>query len=464
MSQIQTTITPVDGSVYAERELASGAQIEAVLQRATEAQRGWRETSVAERGALVSAMIDWLVARKDELGTELSWQIGRPIRYTPNEIGGGFQERARYMTSIAEESLADIVPTPKEGFQRFIRREPVGTVLVLAPWNYPWLTAVNSVVPALMAGNTVILKHSDQTPLVAERFTEAARAVGIPDGVFQHLHMTHDDVAQVVRDKRIGVVVFTGSVAGGHAVTQAASTRFVRLATELGGKDPAYVMPDADLNFAIENVMDGALFNSGQSCCAVERIYVHQDVYESFVDGAVELTKSYVLGHPLDSNVTLGPLVRTRAAQFVRDQINEAVSMGAQALIDPAHFPLDRDETPYMAPQILVGVHHGMRVMSEESFGPVVGIMPVRDDEEAVRLMNDSRYGLTASLWTKDTERAIKLGSQIETGTVYMNRCDYLDPALVWTGVKDSGIGASLSVLGYDYFTRPKSYHLRISL
>jgi acyl-CoA reductase-like NAD-dependent aldehyde dehydrogenase len=464
MSQIQTTITPVDGSVYAERELASGAQIEAVLQRATEAQHGWRETSIAQRAALVTELVDWLVARKDELGTELSWQIGRPIRYTPNEIGGGFQERAKYMISIAEETLADIVPAPKEGFQRFIRREPVGTVLVLAPWNYPWLTAVNSVVPALMAGNCVILKHSDQTPLVAERFTEAARAVGIPDGVFQHIHMTHDDVARLVRDERIGVVVFTGSVAGGHAVSQAASARFVRLATELGGKDPAYVMPDADLNFAIENVMDGALFNSGQSCCAVERIYVHQDVYESFVDGAVELTKSYVLGHPLEANATLGPLVRTRAAQFVRDQINEAVSMGAQALIDPAHFPLDRDETPYMAPQILVGVHHGMRVMSEESFGPVVGIMPVANDEQAVRLMNDSRYGLTASLWTKDTERAIKLGSQIETGTVYMNRCDYLDPALVWTGVKDSGVGASLSVLGYDYFTRPKSYHLRISL
>lgn len=464
MPQIQTTISPIDGSVYAERELASGAQIEAVLQRAKEAQRGWQETAIAERAALVTAMVDWLVARKDDLGTELSWQIGRPIRYTPNEIGGGFQERARYMISIAEETLSDIVPAPKEGFQRFIRREPVGTVLVLAPWNYPWLTAVNSVVPALMAGNCVILKHSDQTPLVAERFTEAARAAGIPEGVFQHLHMTHDDVAQVVRDSRIGVVVFTGSVAGGHAVTQAASARFVRLATELGGKDPAYVMPDADLNFAIENVMDGALFNSGQSCCSVERIYVHQAVYEAFVDGAVELTKSYVLGHPLESSTTLGPVVRTRAAQFVRDQITEAVSMGAQALIDPAHFPLDRDETPYLAPQILVGVHHGMRVMNEESFGPVVGIMPVADDEEAVRLMNDSRYGLTASLWTRDVERAIKLGSQIETGTVYMNRCDYLDPALVWTGMKDSGVGASLSVLGYDYFTRPKSYHLRISL
>ncbi len=463
MPQMQVTITPADGSVYAERELADSAQIEAVLRGATEAQRGWRETTIAERAAACTAMVDWLVSRKDELGTELSWQIGRPIRYTPNEISGGFQERARYMISIAEETLGDIVPAPKEGFQRFIRREPVGTVLVLAPWNYPWLTAVNSVIPALMAGNSVILKHSDQTPLVAERFTEAARAAGIPDGVFQHIHMSHDDVARVVRDPRIGVVVFTGSVAGGHAVTQAASARFVRVATELGGKDPAYVLPDADLNFAIENVIDGALFNSGQSCCSVERVYVHRDVYESFVDGAVALTNSYVLGHPLDPAVSLGPVVRTRAAQFVRDQIAEAVAKGAQALIDPAHFPLDRDQTPYIAPQLLTGVNHSMRVMTEESFGPVVGIMPVADDSEAVRLMNDSRYGLTASLWTRDIDRAIALGGQIETGTVYMNRCDYLDPALVWTGVKDSGSGGSLSVLGYDYFTRPKSYHLRIS-
>jgi acyl-CoA reductase-like NAD-dependent aldehyde dehydrogenase len=463
MPQMQVTITPADGSVYAERELADSAQIEAVLRGATEAQRGWRETTIAERAAACTAMVDWLVSRKDELGTELSWQIGRPIRYTPNEISGGFQERARYMISIAEETLGDIVPAPEEGFQRFIRREPVGTVLVLAPWNYPWLTAVNSVIPALMAGNSVILKHSDQTPLVAERFTEAARAAGIPDGVFQHIHMSHDDVARVVRDPRIGVVVFTGSVAGGHAVTQAASARFVRVATELGGKDPAYVLPDADLNFAIENVIDGALFNSGQSCCSVERVYVHRDVYESFVDGAVALTNSYVLGHPLDPAVSLGPVVRTRAAQFVRDQIAEAVAKGAQALIDPAHFPLDRDQTPYIAPQLLTGVNHSMRVMTEESFGPVVGIMPVADDSEAVRLMNDSRYGLTASLWTRDIDRAIALGGQIETGTVYMNRCDYLDPALVWTGVKDSGSGGSLSVLGYDYFTRPKSYHLRIS-
>lgn len=463
MSDVQKTISPVDGSVYVERELASPAQIEATIAQAAEAQKAWRQTSIGERAALCRALVDWLVERKDQLGEELSWQIGRPIRYTPNEISGGFQERALYMISIAEQVLGDITPAPKEGFQRFIRKEPVGIALLLAPWNYPWLTAVNAVVPALLSGNSVILKHSDQTPLVSERFTEAAKAVGFPEGVFQHVHMSHDEVAKVVADPRIGVVVFTGSVAGGHAVTQAASARFVRVATELGGKDPAYVMPDADLNFAIENVMDGALFNSGQSCCAVERIYVHKDVYESFVDGAAELTRSYVLGSPLDPLVTLGPVVRTRAADFIRGQIREAVAQGAQTLIDPAHFPLDKAGTPYVAPQILVGVSHAMRLMSEETFGPVVGIMPVSSDEEAVRLMNDSRYGLTASLWTRDVEKAIALGGQIETGTVYMNRCDYLDPALVWTGVKDSGHGTSLSVLGFDHFTHPKSYHLRVA-
>lgn len=463
MSEIQRTFTPIDGSLFLERELADDAHIEAVLTRAEAAQAGWRTAAIADRAAACTALVDWVVARKDTFGEELTRQIGRPIRYTPNEIAGGFQERARYMIAAAPESLADIEPAPKEGFRRFIRREPVGTVLVLAPWNYPWLTAVNAVIPALMAGNCVILKHSDQTPLVAERLTEAARAAGLPDGVFQHVHMTHDAVARVIQDRRIAAVVFTGSVAGGHAVTQAASTRFIRVATELGGKDPAYVRADADLAFAVENVMDGVLFNSGQSCCAVERIYVHQDVYQQFVDGAVALTHSYVLGNPLDSSVTLGPLVRTRAAEFVRGQIAEAVARGAQALIDPARFPDDRPNSPYLAPQILVNVDHAMRVMTEESFGPVVGIMPVRDDAEAVRLMNDSIYGLTASIWTRDADTAIALGGQIETGTVYMNRCDYLDPALVWTGVKDSGRGMSLSVLGYEHFTQPKSYHLRIA-
>ncbi len=463
MANLQKTISPVDGSIYVERELASRVQIDAALQRAVEAQRDWRLVSLTERAEICLKMMDYLIARADEIGTELSWQMGRPIRYTPNEIKGGFQERARYMISIAENALADIAVAPKPGFTRFIRREPLGVVLVLAPWNYPYLTTVNAVIPALMAGNSVILKHSDQTPLCAERFTEAFHAAGLPEGVFQHLHMTHDDVADVIADDRIGFVAFTGSVAGGHAVQKAASQRFVGTGMELGGKDPAYVRADVDLAYAVENVVDGALFNSGQSCCAVERVYVHQDVYEDFVEGAVNLTRQYILGNPLEAATTLGPLVRTRSADFVREQIQQAVQMGAKALLSPSEFPSNAENSPYLAPQILVGVDHRMSIMIDETFGPVLSIMRVKDDEEAIRLMNDSQYGLTASIWTRSEDDALAIGDRVNTGTWFMNRCDYLDPALAWTGIKDSGRGCTLSILGYESFTRPKSFHLRVA-
>jgi len=409
-------------------------------------------------------MLDWLLERADQIGEELTWQIGRPIAYSPNEIRRGFQERVNYMNSIAERELADVALEPKENFQRFIRREPLGVVLVLAPWNYPWLASVNAVVPALLAGNSVILKIAQQTPLVAERYAEAFKAAGLPDGVFQFLHIDHDQVAEVIRDSRIGFVALTGSVAGGHAVQRAASERFIATGLELGGKDPAYVRPDAPMQATIENLVDGAMFNSGQSCCAVERIYVHRDVYDQFVEGFVELTKQYRLGNPLDPATTLGPMVRADAAEKARAHIASALRKGAKALIDPALFPAAKEGTPYLKPQVLVNVDHSMLVMTEETFAPVVGIMPVKDDDEAIKLMNDSRYGLTASIWTVDVDVAIRIGDQIETGTWYMNRCDYLDPALAWTGVKDSGRGCTLSKLGFEAFTRPKSFHLRLSL
>jgi len=460
----QQTISPIDGSIYAERELASSRQIDEALASSVAAQRAWREASIAERVAACKRMLDHLLERADVIGEELTRQIGRPIAYSPNEIRRGFQERVNYMCEIAERELADIAIEPKENFQRFIRREPLGTVLVLAPWNYPWLASVNAVVPALLAGNSVILKIATQTPLVAERYAEAFNAAGLLEGVFQFLHIDHDQIAEVIRDPRIGFVALTGSVAGGHAVQRAASERFIATGLELGGKDPAYVRPDAPLEATIENLVDGAMFNSGQSCCAIERIYVHRDVYDRFVEGFVALTEQYRLGNPLEKETTLGPMVRTDAADKARAHIAEALQKGAKALIDPALFPANKEGTPYLAPQILAGVDHSMQVMTEETFAPVVGIMPVNDDDEAIRLMNDSRYGLTASIWTTDVEAALRIGNRIETGTWYMNRCDYLDPALAWTGVKDSGRGCTLSRLGFDAFTRPKSFHLRLSL
>jgi acyl-CoA reductase-like NAD-dependent aldehyde dehydrogenase len=323
---------------------------------------------------------------------------------------------------------------------------------------------VNTVIPAIVAGNSVILKVSQQTPRVAERYAEAFRDAGLPPGVFQYLHASHDDLAAIIADPRIRFVSFTGSVEGGGAVQKAASRQFIATNLELGGKDPAYVRPDAPLDATIENLVDGAYFNAGQSCCAVERIYVHQAIYRPFVDGFVELTRKYRLGNPLERETTLGPMVRTSAAAFVRDQTGEAVRQGARPLIDSSEFPADHDGTPYVAPQVLVDVDHRMRVMTEETFGPVVGLMAVSDDEEAIGLMNDSRYGLTASIWTTDVDAAIHIGDRVDTGTWFLNRCDYLDPALAWTGVKDSGRGCSLSRLGYEALTRPKSFHLRLGL
>ncbi|MFN8528867.1 MAG: aldehyde dehydrogenase family protein [Anaerolineae bacterium] len=461
MPTLQTTISPVDGSVYVQRELADAQQLERMLQQSVQSHQAWKHTPLADRAAICERVVQFMLDQADAIALELTMQMGRPIRYTPFEIKRGFQERARHMVSIAPEALKDLPTQAKDGFQRFIRREPVGTVLVLAPWNYPFLTSVNSIIPALMAGNSVILKHSDQTPLVAERYSAAFRAAGLPEGVFQHVHMTHDDVARMIADSRIDFVAFTGSVGGGHAVQNAVNQRFIGAGMELGGCDPAYIRPDVDMAHAIENVVDGAMFNSGQSCCGIQRVYVHQDVFDEFVAGAVDLTKTYVLGNPLDPETTLGPLVRTSAAEAVRQQIRAAVGQGAKLLIDPALFPANQDSSPYLAPQILVNVDHSMQIMTEESFGPVMGIMKVKDDAEAVALMNDSRYGLTASIWTQDVDAALAIGDQVNTGTWFMNRCDYLDPELAWTGIKDSGRGCTLSSLGYDSLTRPKSFHLR---
>ena len=460
MSHQLQTISPIDGSIIVSRSYASAAEALGLLQRAAAAQAAWRHVGVAERAGLVSKGVDTFVARKAEIAEELTRQMGRPLRYTPGEVGG-FETRARHMISIAGEALQDVVPTPLTGFTRFVRRDPLGVVLVVAPWNYPLLTAVNAVVPALMAGNAVVLKHSAQTPLAAERIVEAFTAAGLPEGLLQFIHTDHDGTHALIKSPQVQGVCFTGSVAGGAAVERAAAGRFIQVGLELGGNDPAYVRGDANLNYAVETLVDGAFFNSGQSCCGIQRIYVHQSRYAKFVDQAVALTRQYVLGDPLDAQTTLGPVVRVAAADAVRATIAEAVAKGAKGLLDAAHFKHDQAGTAYVAPQILVDVNHGMQIMNDECFGPAVGIMPVASDEEALRLMNDSPFGLTAALFTQDEAAALHLGERLQTGTVFMNRCDYLDPALAWTGVKNTGRGATLSSLGYEHLTRPKSFHFK---
>jgi len=460
MAEVIKTVTPIDGSVYVERKLATPAEIAAALAAARKAQAAWKHVAVAERQKLLGKAVDAFVARKEQIAEEITRQIGRPLGQSPGEVRG-FEERARYMIDVAPEALADIDVGAKEGFTRFIRREPLGVVFVVAPWNFPFLTAVNAIVPALMAGNAVILKHSAQTPLAAERFAEAFKKAGLPKGRFQFLHMGHADVAKLIATDGIDYVAFTGSVEGGKMVQQAAAGRFIGLGLELGGCDPAYVRNDADMAHAIENLVDGAMFNSGQSCCGIQRIYVHRDVYKTFLDGAVALTEKYSLGNPLESGTNLGPVVRAAAASEIRKQIAKATRGGAKPLIDAKAFKAAKAGTAYVAPQVFAVADNGNSIMQEECFGPVVAVMKVKGDEEAVKRMNDSRFGLTAAIWTKDEAAAEAIGDRVNTGTWFMNRCDYLDPALAWVGVKDSGRGCTLSRVGYEYLTRPKSFHLR---
>ena len=460
MNSLQT-ISPVDGRIYVERPLETAAGVNRTLDAAVHAQPAWASLPLEARCDILGKAVDAFVAKSSAIAAEITWQMGRPIRHAPGEIRG-FEERARYMLGLAPQALASVHPADKPGFQRRIKRVPLGIVAVVAPWNYPYLTAVNAVLPALIAGNAVVLKHSAQTPLCAERFLDAFVSAGVPAGVFQYLHLSHADTARLMGDPRVASVCFTGSVAGGRAVVAATAAGFATSGLELGGKDPAYVRADANLAHAVDTLTDGAFFNAGQSCCGIKRIYVAASRYEEFVAGVVDLTKKYRLGSPLDPETTIGPVVRTLAAEAVRAQVREAVARGAHALIDESSFAADAPGTPYLAPQVLIDVDHSMAIMREETFGPAVGIMKVASDEEALRLMNDSEFGLTAAIFSADAARAEALGDALQTGTVFLNRCDYLDPALAWTGVKNSGRGCTLSSVGFEQLTRPKSYHFKV--
>ena len=455
---MQKTITPIDNTIYVEREYHS-TKIEQTIDNSIKAQKEWANLNVNERVKLLKNFVEDFLSKGDVVGEELTRQIGRPISQAAGELNG-FKERADYMLSIAETKLANINVSKDNNFKSFIKRKALGIVFVIAPWNYPYLVAVNSIIPAMASGNTVILKHSAQTPLCAEQLYQSAKKT-LPKDVFNYLHLNHEDGLKVVSDKRINFVSFTGSVKAGYDVQKATHTKFIDMALELGGKDPAYARHDCDLEKTAENLVDGSFFNSGQSCCGIERIYVDEKIYNNFVELFISKTYNYKLGNPLQKETNLGPVVKLSAADFIVKQMNRAINKGAKKMIDENKFNFPKEHKNYLVPQILTNVNHGMDFMTEETFGPCVGIMKVKDEKEAVKLMNDSPYGLTASIWTKDLEIAEKVGNQVQTGTFYMNRCDYLDPALSWTGVKETGKGCSLSEIAYEKLTSPKSFHLR---
>ncbi|KAL5513981.1 hypothetical protein ACEPAG_2742 [Sanghuangporus baumii] len=468
-SRTQTTIVPHTQQPLVTRTYPSGSELDAIIKTAAEAQKKWAKIPISWRVEIGYKFIVEFKKMVPELPLELTMQMGRPISQTPGELRGMIG-RAEYMLSIAESSLlpVSLADTDQPGFKRYIERVPLGVVHVITPWNYPYLVAINSVLPALVAGNAVLLKPSPQTPLVAERFQRAFEAAGVPKGVIQAVHLGPEGVEHVVKHKSVDFVCFTGSVIGGKTVERMAvnAQGFKGVALELGGKDPAYVRPDADLDYTVAELVDGAFFNSGQSCCAIERIYVHESIFDKFVSAYVELVKKYKLGDPTGPSTTLGPVVSVASAEKIRKQVADAVAAGAKPLVPEQLFPAAKSGTAFVSPQVLINVNHSMEIMMEETFGPVIGIQSVSSDKEALSLMNDSPYGLTASVWTDANSEVSMAAFQyfvdgLETGTVFLNRCDYLDPALAWTGVKNSGRGVSLSKFGYDQLTRAKSVHMK---
>jgi len=460
--EVITTISPNTNEPIITRNGLSDTELQSLPDVATDAFQSFRKTSLAERQSIIKKALKILNDKKDDLALELTTQMGRPIAYTAKEITTAVK-RAEYLLKVSDEVLKDTEGEVEKGFKRFIRKVPVGPVLIIFAWNYPYLILVNSLIPALLAGNTVILKPSPQTPTVVEQVAKAFDEAGLPKGVLQYFHCGSPAMIEsIVRNPKVTHICFTGSVAGGLAVQKAAADRIVNIGLELGGKDPAYVRGDVDIAWAAEEIVDGSIFNSGQSCCAIERVYVDENIHDKFVAAVQKVLGGYVLGDPFDKKTHIGPVISKKSAETITAHIKDAISKGAKDMT-PENETFANPPTAgnFVKPTLLTEVTHEMAVMTEETFGPVIPVMKVKSDAEAIKLMNDSEFGLTASIWTKDTDKGYELVEAVEAGTVFVNRCDYPSPDLAWTGWKNSGRGQTLSKFGFDQFVKLKSYHLK---
>jgi len=455
-------VNPFTEKTFGEVETTSADKLGDVVDAARAAFEDWRHTDLSERAALCTRFVEAFKAERESIARDVTQQMGKPIAQARGEVDTAI-DRAEQTITMAADILADDTAPDSPGFERYVRHEPLGVVLDIAAWNYPLLIATNVVIPGVLAGNVIIIKHSSKTPLCGQAFVDAFDRADAPKNLVQQVVVGHAETEALVRDPRIAYVSFTGSTKGGHEIVRSASDRFIDVGLELGGKDPAYVCADADFDFAVANCVDGAFYNAGQSCCAIERIYVDESIYVDFVEAYAAKAREYVLGDPINDTTTIGPQASQSAPQFLRGQVDAAVDAGGRLVVDPTSFDVP-GQGWFAAPAVVADADQASAIMQEESFGPVIGITKVRSDDEAIRLMNDSPYGLTASIWTADAERAARVGAQVETGTFFMNRCDYVDPALPWTGVKDTGRGCSLSRYGFLQLTRRKSMHLRVDV
>ena len=454
---LMNLVNPATEETFRTIEMTSEAELGAILERMRAAQKKWREVPVNERVEICRGFVDAFKSMRETVALDITRQMGKPLVQSRREVDT-MLDRADSMLRLAPLGMADETLEPKPGLRRFIRHEPLGIVLDIPAWNYPLLIAVNVVIPALLAGNAVLIKHARLTPLCGDAFIQAFRQTTLPRDLVASVRVDHDTITRLISRRAVDFISFTGSVEGGREVYRQASTQLLDMGLELGGKDPALVCADANFDFAVANLVDGAFYNAGQSCCAVERIYVARPLFQRFVDAFVAEVRNYNVGDPENPATGIGPLAQHKALGILKHQVDQAVERGAKLLTGGKRAP---GRGYFFEPAVLVDVDHSMSLMTEESFGPVIGIMAVDSEDEATGLMNDSPYGLTASIWTEDAARGEALAARTAAGTVYLNRCDYLDPELAWVGIKDSGHGCTLSRLGFHYLTRPKSFHLR---
>ena len=422
-----------------------------------EGQKNWAKVSLSERVAIIRRFAELLQTNLDACASVLTSEVGKPLQQSKNEVNGACA-RIEWLTANAEQSLQDEWMVKTGATREKIVYEPLGVVCNISAWNYPYLVGTNVFVPALLAGNAVIYKPSELSTLTGLEIEKYLHAAGVPENVFQ-IAVGAKEVGEILLAADLDGYFFTGSYATGKYIYERVSKKMKPCGLELGGKDPLYVTDDvSDISTIAANTADGAFYNNGQSCCSVERIYVHEKVYDDYVAAFVKEVQSYTIGNPLSEGVYIGALTRKEQAAFLANQVQDAVSKGAVVLCGGK--PI-QGEGNYFEPTVLVNVTHEMGVMKEESFGPIIGIMKVTGDATAVTLMNDTQYGLTASVYCNNEERALVLQSQLNAGTVYWNCCDRVSAALPWSGRKHSGFGSTLSLVGLRVFTQPKAYHLR---